>query len=234
MSAKKKKPSHSRPKNTLDKQAGTSVKKRKSQKSDPTYIRKKKKRSKQTIKKKQRQTWQTSIKRLILELGLSLILLGTVLYLLSFFTFTFAKVEGYSMVPTLNNDEWVFVSKLAKPKRFKLVLHKDPNTKETSVRRVIGLPGESISYKDDQLYVNDRDVFERYLEDETKRAKNSGSVYTTDWSTKAEYVPKGKYLVLGDNRPYASDSRDYGYVDEKDIVGIVEMRVLPFHQMQQF
>ncbi|WYJ83860.1 signal peptidase I [Enterococcus sp. DIV0840] len=236
MSAKKRTTSHSRPKNRLDEHIGKPAKKSNARKSDPTYIKKKRQRSKQANKKKQRkkQTWQTSIKRIVIEFGLSLILLGTVLYLLSFFTFTFAKVEGYSMVPTLNNDEWVFVSKLAKPKRFKLVLHRDPNSKETSVRRVIGLPGETISYKDDQLYVNDRDVFERFLEDETKRAQSSGGVYTEDWSTKAEQVPKGKYLVLGDNRPYASDSREYGYVDEQDLVGLVEMRVLPLHQVQQF
>ncbi|MTD38284.1 hypothetical protein GIX45_06545 [Erwinia sp. CPCC 100877] len=47
-------------------------------------------------------------------------------------------------------------------------------------------------------------------------------------------ISKGEYLVLGDNRPYATDSRYYGLVDEKEIIGIVEMRILPFHKVRWF
>lgn len=174
------------------------------------------------------------IKSMFLEIGISLVLVSLCLSLLSVFTFSFTKVKGYSMIPTLNNDEWVFVNKLAKPKRFKLIVYKDSKSKETSVRRVIGLPNETIYYKEDQLYVNDQEIYERFIDSEVQRAKNAKSPFTEDWRPKITMIPTGKYLVLGDNRPYAADSRDYGYIDEKEIVGIVEMRILPIHQIKQF
>lgn len=187
---------------------------------------------KKTIPRKKH--WHDRMKRTLVEVGVSFVLLGIVLYALSFFTFSMVKVEGYSMVPTLNNGEWILVNKLAKIRRHKLILYKDPESKETSVRRIIGLPGERISYRDDQLYINDKEVYERYLDAEVKRAKESNSLYTADWYLETDYIPKGKYIILGDNRPYATDSREYGYIDEKEIIGIVEMRVFPIHQIKQF
>ncbi|WP_430603137.1 signal peptidase I [Enterococcus sp. DIV0724b] len=197
----------------------------------------KKKKTAQKLQKKkqiQKKKRQVRVQRTLIELGLSLFFLGVFLYGLSIFTFSITKVEGYSMIPTLNNSEWVFVNKLAKPRRFKLVLYKDLKSKETSVRRVIGLPGETIFYRKDKLYVNNQEVYERFIEEEVQRAKDSKSNFTEDWSTKKRSIPKGEYLVLGDNRPYAADSRDYGYITEKEIVGVVEMRILPVHQIKQF
>ncbi|WP_086315513.1 signal peptidase I [Enterococcus sp. 7F3_DIV0205] len=220
MSAKRSMTNHSHPKN----------------KKNSAINRKKKNKAKRLLERKQRQKKKRKarIKRMLLEFGLSLFFLGVVLFLLSVFTFSFTKVKGYSMIPTLNNGEWVFVNKLAKPKRFKLIVYKDAKSKETSVRRVIGMPQETIYYKEDKLYINDTEVYERFLETEIQRAKSAKSSYTEDWFPKITTIPKGKYLVLGDNRPYAADSREYGYIDEKEIVGVVEMRVLPIHQIQQF
>lgn len=228
MSVKKNQTTHSRP-NNKQKPSGVASKKEQY----PTYIKKQKLRSKGK-KRQRKKSWKTRFRKVALEFGISIVLLGIILYVLSLFTFTVAKVEGYSMLPTLNHKEWVFVSKVSEPKRFKLVLHRDPVSKETSVRRVVGLPGETIRYEDDQLYVNEQDVFERFLEPQVKLAKSSSSNYTADWTPKINPVPKGQYLVLGDNRPYASDSREYGYIAEKDIVGVVEMRILPIHLIQQF
>lgn len=200
------------------------VKKKKTTYSRPRKIKRKPKKKR----------WQSRMIRACLEWGVSLGLLSLLLYSTSMFAFTFARVQGYSMLPTLNNNEWVFINKLAKPKRFKLVLFKDPRSRATSVRRVIGLPGESICYKKDTLYVNDHEIYERFLALEILRARGSQSLYTGDWALKQDVIPKGKYIVLGDNRPFASDSRDYGFIDEKEIVGVVEMRVMPLHLIQQF
>lgn len=195
------------------------------------YTLHKNKLSKKPKKIKQR---QSLIKKYFLEFGISLCLLVLCIYGLSFFTFSIAKVEGYSMIPTLNHGEWVFVNKLAKVKRFKLVLYKDPISKETSVRRVIGLPKERVYVKDDQLYVNDSEIYERFLAPEIRRAKNSHAKFTNDWIPERSDIPDGKYLILGDNRPYAADSREYGYIDQTSIVGIVELRILPIHLLRQF
>ncbi|MGX7243854.1 signal peptidase I [Enterococcus quebecensis] len=198
---------------------------------------KKRKKAKQNLKKKKsrrKKRWGIMLKQIFLEFGASLVLLGVLLYFISFFVFSISKVEGYSMTPSLNNGEWVFVSKVSQVKRFKLVLYRDAESKELAIRRVIGLPGEQIYYENDVLYVNDNEVFERFIVEPIGRAKNHSTKYTEDWHPEIPVIPKGKYLILGDNRPYAMDSRSYGYIDEKEIEGIVEMRLLPIHQIQQF
>ncbi|WP_430602837.1 signal peptidase I [Enterococcus sp. DIV0724b] len=217
--------------------SGHSNRKRKPQQKCPSGSIRKKQKSKNDHEMKKSHRKEKNIrriKRILAELGISLALLSLLLYTLSVFTFSFAKVEGYSMVPTLSNGDWVFVNKLAKSKRFDLILYKDKKSKETSIRRVIGLPEEAISYQGDKLYVNNHEVYERFLKNELKRVKASKATFTEDWLPDIEYIPKGKYLILGDNRPYAADSREYGYIDEKEIIGVVKMRVLPIHQMKQF
>ncbi|MGX7150140.1 signal peptidase I [Enterococcus ureasiticus] len=183
------------------------------------------------LKKKQ---WRFKIKRTLKEFLIALALLGVVLYVVSLFTFSFVKIEGYSMMPTVNDGEWTFVNKLANIKRFKMVLYKEPKSNEYSVRRVIGLPGERIRYKDDKLYVNDIDMYERFLYEQLDRAKSSQTVFTEDWGDGTVTIPEGEYLLLGDNRPYAIDGRDYGYVSKHEIIGVVEMRLFPVHKIQQF
>ncbi|WP_086314605.1 signal peptidase I [Enterococcus sp. 7F3_DIV0205] len=239
MSIKKRSSSHGRPKKTGIKDQKKKLDASKDRvinqsKKHPTHIKRKTVRVLEVKQIRIKKRRLVRMKRTFVEFGISLAILGIFLYLLSFFTLSFTKVAGYSMVPTLNNDEWVLVNKLVNPKRFKLVVHRDSTSKETSVRRVIGLPGEAIHYKDDTLYVNDHDVYERFIAAEVQRAKSSKGEYTADWTPETEIIPKGKYLLLGDNRPYAADSREYGYVDEKEIVGVVEMRVLPLHLIQQF
>ncbi|MBP2097413.1 signal peptidase I [Enterococcus rivorum] len=247
MSEKKQMSSHSRP-NKKEKQKNrvkassshnrkNKVRTNQSNKNSDLKKRKNVKKRKRPLGKNktiQKQKRKKRMKRTLVELAVSVGIFGVLLTLFSIFVFSFTKVQGYSMTPTLSDGEWLFINRLAKPKRFKMVIYKDPKSRETSVRRVVGLPGETIYYKKDQLYVNDRDVYERYLEIEVQRAKNSKSLFTEDWTPSESPIPKGKYLVLGDNRPYASDSREYGYIDEKAIVGVVEMRVMPIHQLQQF
>ena len=176
-------------------------------------------------------------KQLCKELCLSLAILLLMLGVVQQFTFTLPKMVGYSMVPSVNDGDRLFVSKLAKPKRFKLVYFKNPETDVFSVRRVIGLPEEQVYYREDQLYVNDQPVVERFIEPIVNELKET-AVYTEDFTLDqlglGTRIPIDCYLVLGDNRPFASDSRTLGFVKKADIVGVVEMRLLPFHEMKQY
>jgi signal peptidase I len=187
---------------------------------------------------KRRKKRLRKIRRLCGEIGLTILATGVLVYLLSLFTFSFAKVEGYSMSSTLVDGEVVLINKLAAVQRFDLVYMRIPGTKETTVRRMIGKPGENVYYKNSQLFINEEEKEEHFITEYQRPFEKEGMLFTEDFTIKGltghPTIPKGKYLVLGDNRPYATDSRYYGLVDEKEIIGVVEMRILPFHKVRWF
>lgn len=200
-----------------------------------THNKKKRKKSGKPRKRVKRK--KQSLKVILLEIGISLLLFIAVMFVLSKVTFTTIKVEGYSMTEQLTDGDRVFVNRLKQPKQFDLVAFKDAKG-DVLVRRVIGLPGVRLYYKDDQLYINEEQKVERYLESAVSLAKQGGMKTTEDFTlsqvTGQNQVPKDKYFVLGDNRQYATDSRYFGFIDKKDIIGTLEFRFFPFHTLAGF
>ncbi|MCL1630743.1 signal peptidase I [Sporolactobacillus sp. CPB3-1] len=141
-------------------------------------------------------------------------------------------VDGPSMEPTLDNGDRLIVNKInyrfSEPKRFDVVIFHATRT-DDYVKRVIGLPGDTIQYKNDQLYVNGKPVDEPFLKQE-KRAMLTGQL-TWDFSLKEltgkERVPEGMLWVMGDNRQNSTDSRVFHFVSEKKVVGKVDLRYWP-------
>lgn len=138
------------------------------------------------------------------------------------FIMTPVIVSGNSMEPNLNNGELLLVRKIgynsSTIKRFDIVVVKDKE--DEIIKRVIGLPGEHISYKNNKLYINDVLVEEPYLYRKTVD-------FNLEEICSCASIPEGKYLVLGDNRPISKDSRILGLIDEKDIVGKAIFRIWP-------
>ena len=90
---------------------------------------------------------------------------------------------------------------------------------EKIIKRVIGLPGDYVEYYDNELYINGSKV-----EEEFERG------YTNDFDLSIfneTTIQKGKYLVLGDNRPISKDSRMIGLIDKKNITGYTSLEVYP-------
>ncbi|WP_321384326.1 signal peptidase I [uncultured Enterococcus sp.] len=174
-------------------------------------------------------------RKLIIELALTFSLSIILLYVVTVSVFVLPKTTGYSMVPTVNDKERLFVYRWGNIKRFDLVYMKNANG-ERSIRRVIGLPGEEIDYRNGELYVNNELKAERFLSTVTKG--ESDEPLTVDFKLfdllGTAQIPDKEYFVLGDNREYATDSRYYGFVDEKDIIGVVKARIFPFYDMRQF
>lgn len=216
---------------TIHNRKKRTVKKSQSSKKHIKSVKRKRKKSNKSKRRLRK------MKILFIELVLTLFVTIGVLYVLSLFTFSFARVEGYSMSKTLEDGEVVVVNKLAKVKRFDLVYIKVPKSKDKSIRRIIGRPGESLYYKNDQLFIDGQEKDENFIDDYKMQFEQGGMLYTEDFTvntlTGSPMIPQGKYLVLGDNRPYATDSRYYKLVDEKEIIGKVEMRVLPLHKFQR-
>jgi signal peptidase I len=149
-------------------------------------------------------------------------------------TFLFAPyiVEGASMEPTLHNQEKIFVNKLMAVTGFDrgdIVIIK--GSEDNYVKRIIGLPGDKIEMKNDQLFVNGELVKETYLEYNREVAEQMGVQLTDDFETVT--VPKNQYFVMGDNRLVSMDSRNgLGLIEEERIVGSPEFVYFPVKEIR--
>lgn len=143
--------------------------------------------------------WKSWGKALFLALGIAIVVRT--------FLFSPYVVDGESMEPTLHDHEKMFVNKLNLTNRLsrgEIVVIK--GKEEYYVKRIIGLPGDTILMKNDNLFINGVLVKEPYLSHNLKLAKQMGSKLTDDFGPIT--VPKDKYFVMGNNRLYSKDSRN--------------------------
>lgn len=165
------------------------------------------------------------MKKIIKELYPYVIIIVVVVLIRSFII-TPVIVSGNSMKPNFNDGELLLVRKIGYNEkvveRFDVVVIKEDN--DEIIKRIIGMPGEHISYKNNKLYVNDKLVSEDYTHLTTDDF-NLEEVCT------CSSIPDGKYLVLGDNRPISKDSRVIGLIDMDDIVGKAVFRLWPISKI---
>ncbi|MBR3198514.1 MAG: signal peptidase I [Bacilli bacterium] len=155
------------------------------------------------------------------------IIIVIIVVLFRSFIMTPVEVEGQSMYSTLKNGEILILKKYDKNyKRFDVIVFK--NEKDKLIKRVIGLPGESVEYKDNKLYINGKYVKEKFL-------KNDQQTY--DFSLEElgyKKIPKNYYFVLGDNRTNSTDSRIIGLINSKQITGKSDFIIFPFTKIGKF
>ena len=143
------------------------------------------------------------------------IIIVVVVVLVRSFIVTPGLVNGASMEPTLYNNELVLINKIGLNKginRYDIVVVKYENS--TIIKRVIGLPYETVEYIDNTLYIDGEKVNTKV-----------DFEYTKDFKLTAG---KNEYIVLGDNRNISKDSRIIGPVKESDIIGKVDLVLFPF------
>lgn len=138
------------------------------------------------------------------------------------------EIKGASMEPSFFNAEYILtnkvVYKLKDPVRGDVVIFKAPKNPEIDyIKRVIGLPGDTVGLRNNAMYVNGIVIDEPYL---------SPGITIFGGSFLAEnqeiVVPQGKYFVLGDNRPHSADSREFGPIPKVDFIGKAFLRYWPF------
>jgi signal peptidase I len=153
-------------------------------------------------------------------------------------TFFFSNyvVEGESMMPTLQDGNKLVVNKIGYQigdlHRFDVIVF-HANEQEDYVKRIIGLPGDKVEYRDDILYINGQKYPEQYLDkyrEQTFGGRLTGD-FTLEEITGQETVPEGKIFVLGDNRLGSRDSRDFGFVSVDQVVGKVNLRYWPMNEV---
>ena len=177
-----------------------------------------------------------------------------VLILRSFLVEPFQIPTG-SMIPTLEVGDFILVNKfaygvrlpvigtkiidVADPERGDVMVFIPPHVDSYYIKRVIGLPGDTIRYEDKRLFVNGELISEEFVEDiaiETNLGELAGTLHTEiingvehatqhitavnrQQSRTTWVIPNGHYFMMGDNRDNSADSREWGTVPEKDIVG---------------
>lgn len=155
-----------------------------------------------------------------------------------YFLFTPIVVDGDSMMPTLENGDRMIVNKfsykIGEPERFDIVVFHAPEQKDY-IKRVIGVPGDYVEYKDDQLYINGDPIEEPYLD--AYKAQISEGNLTGDFSLKdidpsLDVIPEGYVFVMGDNRRFSKDSRHIGIVPVEEIVGNTSIIFWPLNEIE--
>ncbi|OGG02928.1 signal peptidase I [Candidatus Gottesmanbacteria bacterium RBG_16_37_8] len=139
------------------------------------------------------------------------------------------EVKGSSMEPSFKNNEYIITDKISyrfgSPQRGDVVIFKAPvNLEVDYIKRIIGLPGEKIMIAKGKVYVNDKLLSEPYLEEITSLFPGG---FVQDGVTID--IPEEHYFVMGDNRPHSSDSREFGPINHKLIIGKAIFRYWPIN-----
>jgi len=149
-------------------------------------------------------------------------------FLIRNFLFQPFVVEGQSMEPNLINDEYLLVNRLSyridSPKRGDVIVFQAPNNpKYDYIKRIIGLPGEEVEIKNNNIYINNQPLSENYINTENNFAqpKKNSNVKIN--------LKQDEYFVLGDNRDHSSDSRDWGILPKNNIIGKAWLSLYPWN-----
>jgi signal peptidase I len=159
--------------------------------------------------------------REVLETTLPAVLIA---FVINLFLAQATQVHGQSMEPTLHSDQRLVVEKVSYrfhgPRRGDIVVLKSPQqSSELLIKRVIGLPGETIEIRQGRVYINGQELDEPYLE--RSKGGNWGPII----------VPPLHVFVLGDNRSFSNDSRAFGMVPIESIVGRAWVSYWPFDEV---
>ncbi|WP_427338770.1 signal peptidase I [Caloranaerobacter sp. DY30410] len=135
-------------------------------------------------------------------------------------------VKGESMLYTINDNDRLLINKLSyiykKPLRGDIIIFKPPLKKrrdELFIKRVIAIEGDKFKIVGNHVYINDELLMEEYISDE--------KYIERDYNILQGIVPKGYVFVLGDNRNNSNDSRTFGFVPIKNIVGKAVTKIWP-------
>jgi signal peptidase I len=195
-------------------------------------------------KKPQKEGWQSIASSVAILLAAPLVAL-----LLTAFVFQSYQVDGPSMQSTLQPNDRLIVWKLPRtwakitghqyvPKRGDVVIFSSasPDFAETPgrqlIKRVVGLPGERVVVKNGTVTVYNKEHPEGFQPD---RTLPYGNVIGTTVGEEADYtIPNDELFVLGDNRDNSLDSRSFGPIQTKEVVGKLVLRLFPFSDMKRF
>lgn len=141
-------------------------------------------------------------------------------------------VDGQSMEPNFQNNDYLITDKVSyrlhSPSRGEVVIfHPPDNPSVNYLKRIVGVPGDTIAVKNGDVYVNGKKIIEPYINNNEKtHSPSSGDVEIT--------LKEKEFFVLGDNRNHSRDSREIGPIPISNIVSRIWLRLFPFNTMSAF
>lgn len=188
----------------------------------------------------------------VFDVTLNIVIIVAIVGIIRTFVVSPFQIEGNSMVETLEHKEYIVINKFrylfGHPDRGDIVVFRPPTDEgKYYVKRVIGLPGETIVIRDGTVFVRDSEkgdvrLSEEYLGDANEGKTFRYPVQSGDTSEEVFRVPDGQYFLLGDNRQGSLDSRSFSYlgtnqtayVPEDNIKGSVWFVALPMTKIHAF
>ena len=171
-----------------------------------------------------------SIREFIFDFVKLIVVIVVILFLM-IYVVSITQVVGSSMSSTLQDGDVLILNKIkyrfTDIKRGDIISLEYADTKYL-IKRVIGLPGDTVLIRDNTLYINGEVYVENYLDE--------GLVYDDfDLSSLGyDVIPEDMYLVLGDNRPDSLDSREIGLISKDGVIGKVSFRIWPLNKLAAF
>lgn len=189
----------------------------------------------------------------IFDVVLNIVIIVAIVAIIRTFVVSPFQIEGSSMVDTLQNKEYIVINKFRylfhEPQRGDIVVFIPPtDTSKYYVKRIIGLPGETIVIRDGHVYLRDLVEGDIKLRENYLSSMSAGKTYrypvqSGDTSEEVFTIPEDEYFVLGDNRQGSLDSRSFEYADAKEhsafvprkgIKGSVWFVALPVNKIHAF
>lgn len=178
------------------------------------------------IQKGKTEVKKDSLKDIIIDWIKTILTAFLIALVLKLFIVDATRVSGKSMLNTLHHDDMLLVNKIGKHftsyKRGQIVILDAPDyPNRLYVKRVVGIPGDTISLKDDKVYLNGEELQEPYTSVDYTLPENGG----LEWQ-----LSENEYFVMGDNRleGASNDSRNFGPISKDEIVGHAFFRIYPF------
>ena len=172
-----------------------------------------------------------SVIKFVMEILETIVFIGSLFIVVYLFIMQPNQVKGASMEPTFQSGDYIFTSKITykfRPiKRGDVVVFKSPKNPDIDyIKRIIALPGDTLLVDNGIVYVNNNQVNENYISEQTN-LWNGGYIKEGVSMT----IPEEDIFVMGDNRPRSSDSREFGPISIDTIIGNVIYRYFPSTKM---
>lgn len=170
--------------------------------------------------------------KVLLELAETLVIAGAIFVVVYAFLIRPFQVTGQSMHPTFQNGEYVFTNLLSQRfgplDRGDVIVFKAPPSEDKDyIKRIIGIPGDRVKIENGKVYLNGSLLQEPYIAPDI-RTDARGFAQEGNEVT----VSEDTYFVMGDNRPFSSDSRDWGLVPFDKVIGKSAVVYWPLNRMR--